>query len=342
MRALVLSEGYELLVDNVPIPVIKDNEVLIKIKSVGICGSDVHGFKGTTGRRIPPVIMGHELSGVIEKKGKHSLFKIGDRVAVNSTIYCGQCSECNLGHFSICSNRKVIGVSCSEYSRDGGMAEYISLPDHIVYELPDNVSYDEAALLEPCSVALHAVSKINVSKNKQILVFGAGTIGLLITHMLKMKGYENIYIVDKIKSRLDIALRMGATKKVLWDKSMLNEYSVQLEHPTLIDCIIDAVGTSDSLNAGIKMINRRGLIRLVGNTMGRVDFPLQDVVTKEIILKGSYAFNDEMAECISFMEQKKIDVKPLISKIIDLEEAPYWFKRLSEKDTEIVKVIIRL
>jgi L-iditol 2-dehydrogenase len=250
--------------------------------------------------------------------------------------------ECNLGHFSICSNRKVIGVSCSEYSRDGGMAEYISLPDHIVYELPDNVSFDEAALLEPCSVALHAVSKINIPKNKLLLVFGAGTIGLLITHMLKMKGYENIYIVDKINSRLDIALKMGATKKVLWDESMLNENSFQLEHSTLIDCIIDAVGTSDSLNAGIKMINRRGLIRLVGNTMGRVDFPLQDVVTKEIILKGSYAFNDEMSECISFMEQKKIDVKPLISKIIDLEKAPYWFKRLSENDTEIVKVIIRL
>lgn len=341
MRALVLSKGYELSVDKIPIPSINDNEVLIKIKSVGICGSDVHGFKGTTGRRIPPVIMGHELSGVIEKKGKDSSFSVGDRVAVNSTIYCGYCSECSLGHFSICSNRKVIGVSCSEYSRDGGMAEYISLPDHIVYKLPENVPFDEAALLEPCSVALHAVSEINIPKNKHILIFGAGTIGLLITHMLKMKGFENIHIVDKIKSRLDIALRMGASKKVLWDESMLNENSLQ-RRPALIDCIIDAVGTSDSLNAGIKMINRRGLIRLVGNTMGSVHFPLQDVVTKEIILKGSYAFNNEMSECISLMEQKKINVKPLVSKIIDLEEAPYWFNRLSENDTEVVKVIIRV
>lgn len=341
MRALVLSEGYDLSIKELPIPNINNNEVLIKVKAVGICGSDIHGFDGSTGRRIPPIIMGHELSGVVARTCKISSFNVGDRVTVNSTIYCGKCTECSNGNYSICSNRKVIGVSCKEYKQDGGMADYIALPEHIVHKIPNNVSFEEASMVEPCSVALHAISEIKIPKSKNILVFGAGTIGLLIVHVLKIQGYENLLSVDKIKGRLDTALKMGASKSIFWENSMLENYYFEKEYSKNIDCVVDAVGTSETLNASINIINKSGLIRLVGNISNRIQFPLQDVVAKEIRLIGSYAFNNEISDCLRLMEQKKIDVKPLLSKIIDLEDALYWLKYLSSKDSDIIKVIIK-
>ena len=131
MRALVLSEGYDLSVKELPIPNILNNDVLIKVRAVGICGSDIHGYNGSTGRRIPPIIMGHELSGTVEKISEDSSFQIGERVTAHSTIYCQNCQDCKSGKFSICENRTVIGVSCDEFKKDGAMADYIALPEHI-------------------------------------------------------------------------------------------------------------------------------------------------------------------------------------------------------------------
>lgn len=340
MRALVLSENYDLSIKELPIPTINNNEVLIKVKAVGICGSDVHGQDGSTGRRIPPIIMGHELSGTIEKTCNNSLFKIGDNVTAHSTIYCKKCVECESGKYSICKNRKVIGVSCEEFKQDGGMADYIVLPEHILYKIPKNVTFEEAAMAEPCAVALHAVSKIKIPKNKNILVFGGGTIGLLIVHSLRMQGYNNIISVDKIPERLDIALKMGANKSILWKKDEIDNF---FENKLIknIDCVVDAVGTSETLNAAIKIIRNGGLIRLVGNISNTVEFPLQDVVSKEIKLIGSYAFYSELSECLRLMQQNKIDVTPLLSKVIKLEDASYWFKYLASSDSEIIKVIIK-
>jgi len=341
MRALVLSEGYNLSIKETIIPRIGNNEVLVKVQAVGICGSDVHGYDGSTGRRIPPIIMGHELSGIIEKTTKNSSFQVGDHVTAHSTIYCGKCIECKNKNFSICNNRKVIGVSCKEFKQDGAMSDYIALPEHIVYKIPKNVSFEEAAMAEPCSVALHAISKIEISKRKNILVFGCGTIGLLIVHTLKIKGYKNIISVDKVQARLDKAIEMGAKESILWDKTMQNSDFTDNILLNNIDCIVDAVGTSETLNASINIINNGGFIRLVGNISNEIKFPLQDVVSKEIKLIGSYAFCSEFSECLIMMQQKKINVKPILSKIIKLEDAPYWFKKLASGDSEIIKVIIK-
>ena len=340
MRALVLSKSYNLSIKELPYPKINNNEVLIKVRAVGICGSDVHGQDGSTGRRIPPIIMGHEFSGTVEKISNNSLFKIGDNVTSHSTIYCKKCIECDKSNFSICINRKVIGVSCDEFKQDGAMADYIVLPEHILYKIPKNVTFEEAAMAEPCSVALHAVSNIKIPKENKILVFGAGTIGLLIIQCLKIQGFKNIISVDKIAERLDVAIKMGANKHILWEENQMKSF-VHNDLLKEINCVIDAVGTSETLNAAIKIISNGGLIRLVGNISNKVDFPLQEVVSKEINLSGSYAFHNEISNCLSLMQQRKIDVKPLLSKVIELEEAPQWFNKLASSTSEIIKVIIK-
>src|ERR1017187_2764723 len=158
MKALVLSEYKKLDLIDVPRPEPAAQEVLIRVHACGICGSDVHGFDGSTGRRIPPVIMGHEASGVVASVGSAVRnFREGERVTFDSMISCGACDFCRRGAANLCDRRQVLGVSCTEFRRDGAFAEYVTVPEHIVFRLPDSVSFEHAAMVEPVSVAVHAV-----------------------------------------------------------------------------------------------------------------------------------------------------------------------------------------
>src|SRR5664280_1414952 len=180
MNALVLSEYKRLAVESVPVPTCGPTDVLVQVAACGICGSDVHGYDGTSGRRIPPIVMGHEAAGEVAATGTAvSKCQVGDRVTFDSTVYCGECPFCLRGDVNLCDRRQVIGVSCSDYRRAGAFAEYIAVPERIVYRLPDTMSFPEAAMLEAVSVALHAVRVTGEVQGKTALVVGAGMIGLL-------------------------------------------------------------------------------------------------------------------------------------------------------------------
>src|SRR5271170_6892203 len=157
MKALLLSEYKHLAVADLPDPVPGPGELLVRVAACGICGSDVHGYDGSSGRRIPPLVMGHEASGTVAEVGPETaLFSVGDRVTFDSTVYCGQCEYCLSGNLNLCDNRQVVGVSCGDYRRHGAFAEYVVVPERIVYRLPDELAFAEAAMLEAVSVALHA------------------------------------------------------------------------------------------------------------------------------------------------------------------------------------------
>ena len=180
MTALVLTDYKQMSYCSVPDPEISSNEVLVRVKSCGICGSDIHGYDGSTGRRRPPVIMGHEASGIIEKIGTDvKTWVPGDRVTFDSTIYCNECDSCRKGYVNLCTNRKVIGVSCEDYRRDGAFAELIAIPQHILYRIPDNVTFDQAAMIEPLSVAFHAANLAPHQLGASVAVVGTGKIGML-------------------------------------------------------------------------------------------------------------------------------------------------------------------
>ena len=160
MRALLLSEYKKLSVVDMPTPEIGDDDVLVRVRACGICGSDIHGYDGSTGRRIPPLVMGHEAAGVIERVGRGVQgFAPGDRVSFDSTVSCGTCDFCRRGQINLCDNRTVLGVSCGDYRRHGAFAEYVAVPSRILYKLPDSLPFERAALIEAVSIAVHAVSR---------------------------------------------------------------------------------------------------------------------------------------------------------------------------------------
>src|SRR5688572_22917879 len=206
MRVLLLSEYKTLSVVDMPVPPVGDDEVLVRVKACGVCGSDIHGYDGSTGRRIPPLVMGHEAAGVIERAGSRvDGFAAGDRVTFDSMVSCGACHFCRRGQVNLCDNRMVLGVSCGDYRRHGAFAEYVSVPARILYQLPENLPFERAALTEAVSIAAHAVNRHVPAADDTALVIGAGMIGVLTIQVLKARGVPTIIAVDVDSRTLELA-----------------------------------------------------------------------------------------------------------------------------------------
>jgi L-iditol 2-dehydrogenase len=248
MKALILKEYNRFLYEDAPEPQIGPDDVLVKVRACAICGSDVHGMDGSTGRRIPPVVMGHEASGVIEKTGDHVTgFRTGDRVTFDSTVSCGTCSFCRQGQVNLCDNRRVLGVSCAEYRMNGAFAQYVSVPQHVLYLLPDSVSFERAAMVEPLSIALHAIRRSAISLNCSAVVVGAGMIGLLVVQLLKAAGCGSVVAVDLEQQKLDMAGKFGADVMLKADDPELTPKILASTRGRGADVAFEAVGISASL-----------------------------------------------------------------------------------------------
>src|ERR1700748_512357 len=216
MKSLLLQEYGKFAITEMPQPEPGAGEVLVRVAACGICGSDVHGYDGTSGRRIPPLVMGHEAAGTVAAIGTNvNGFKARERVTFDSTVYCGICAFCRNGEQNLCDTRQVIGVSCGDYSRAGAFAEYVSVPARIVYKLPEGLSFAEAAMLEAVSVALHAVAVSKLQGGETALVIGAGMIGLLTLQAARVGGCARIFVADIDATRLKSAADLGADKTIL-------------------------------------------------------------------------------------------------------------------------------
>lgn len=341
MKALVYTKPFQLEYVDYPDPVIGEEDVLVLIKACGICGSDVHGYKGTTGRRIPPVIMGHEASGVIVDSGKKVKgWKKGDRVTFDSTISCGSCYFCRKNQINLCNNRRVMGVSCEEYKQDGAMAEYLVVPQRILYLLPDGLEFEKAALVEPLSVAVHAINRTPVKPNDNIVVIGAGIIGLLVFQALKSYGHKDIIVVDTDQNRLNLAKKLGAGTVLNPDKLDVSSQISQMTNKLGADVVFEAVGIKPTVIICVNSLKKGGALTLIGNLAPVVDMPLQSIVTREISLYDSYISSGEYPLCLEMIANGAIDVDNLISEIKPLSEGAEWFKRLHEKQAGLMKVIL--
>src|SRR5215469_11535668 len=247
MKALLLSQYRHLEIADLPAPVPGPDEVLIRVAACGICGSDVHGYDGSSGRRIPPIVMGHEAAGTIVEVGSGvDGLRPGDRVTLDSTVYCGRCANCRRGQINLCDQRQVLGVSCGEYRRAGAFAEYVAAPARIVHKLPDSISFPEASMLEAVAVAMHAVSLAETPPDSTALVIGAGTIGLLILQALRAAGCSRVLITDVDSTRLKLAAELGATETILADDDTLARIS-KLTSETGVDGVLEAVGRTETI-----------------------------------------------------------------------------------------------
>jgi len=228
MKALIYTKPYTLEYSDFPDPAAGDDDVLIRVKACGICGSDVHGFTGKTGRRIPPLIMGHEAAGIVEELGRNvSGFEKGDRVCFDSTVYCNKCEACRAGRFNRCDKRQVLGVSVPHFRRHGAFAEYVAVPSWIVSKIPDQLSFVDAALLEPASIGTHAANRAPISAKDTVVTIGTGTIGLFVLQAAKLRGAAKVIAVDINDFRLDLAKKLGADVLINPLKSNLSEAVLQ-------------------------------------------------------------------------------------------------------------------
>jgi L-iditol 2-dehydrogenase len=324
-----------------PVPEIGDDEVLVRVRACGICGSDIHGYDGSTGRRVPPLVMGHEAAGVIERVGRSVKgFTNGERVSLDSTVSCGECDFCRRGRINLCDNRTVLGVSCGDYRRHGAFAEYVAVPSRIVHKLPDALPFERAALIEAVSIAAHAVSRCVPQPDDTVAVVGAGMIGVLIIQVLKDRGTRHIVAVDVDAERLALAQRLGAARTLNPEDGDLPAALRGITGGNGADVSFEAVGRGDTVLSAIRGLRKGGTAVLVGNLSPTVELPLQEIVSRELSVLGSCASSGEIPDCIDLLARGVVDVGPIISRTASLEEGPELFARLHGGDRTLMKVII--
>ncbi len=341
MKALLLSQYNQLDIADLPAPVPGEDEILVRVAACGICGSDVHGYDGTSGRRIPPIVMGHEAAGVVASVGAGvSKFKPGDRVTFDSTVYCGQCEFCLRGEINLCNNRQVVGVSCGDYRRAGAFAEYVVVPQRICYHLPEGLEFQEAAMLEAVSVALHAVRVSEMKGGETALVIGAGMIGLLTLQAAKAAGASKVLIADIDRTRLQTAQSIGADETLLLSGGELVKEILRRTGGKGVDLVLEAVGREETIAASISSVRKGGTVTLIGNISPEVKIPLQVVVSRQIRLQGSCASSGEYPQAMELLASGKIKVKPLITAVAPLSDGPRWFARLHAGEPNLMKVVL--
>lgn len=330
MKALVLNRYSQLDYQEFPAPAPAADEVLVRVRACGVCGSDIHGWDGSTGRRQPPLIMGHEAAGEVAAAGPHvTRWRIGDRVTFDSTLYCGACAHCRAGRVNLCENRRVVGVSPGEYRQHGAFAEYVAVPERVLYRLPDALTFERAAMVEPVSIALHAVGRVKVSAGDAAVVVGTGMIGTLVVQALRWAGCGTVIAVDLDDKKLSLARELGAHHVLRSDACDVVAEVMKLTGGRGADLAFEVVGVTTTLDLALRSLRKGGTAVLVGNLAPKTNFPLQLVVTRELSVLGSCGSAGEYPLCLELIANGTIRVDPLISAVAPLAEGDAWFRRLS-------------
>ncbi len=342
MKALVLEEYNKFVYKDFPDPEIADDEVLVKVEAAGICGSDVHGMDGSSGRRIPPIIMGHEAAGTIISIGKNTEgWSVGTRVTFDSTIYRLDDWYTRKGYYNLSDDRLVLGVSPGEYRRHGAFADLVNVPQHILYRLPDEVTFTQASMVEPAAVAAHAVELTSVSWNDTAVVIGSGMIGLFVIQVLRAKGCGKIIAVDLEDDKLKLAKELGADYVLNPGEADVSKEVFRLTENRGADVAFEVVGISDTVKTAIECVRKGATITLVGNLSPTADIPLQAVVTRQLRLQGSCSICGEYPAVLDMIARGEVNVDAILSAEAPLSEGAEWFRRLYNKEPGLIKVVLK-
>lgn len=337
MKALVFHGDNDLRFEEVAIPEMADHETLVKVKAVGICGSDVHGYLGKTGRRTPPMIMGHEFSGVVEKTGKAvTNVRAGDRVVVFPYSTCGRCPYCGREAVNQCPDKKFFGV----FTVNGAMAQYLSVRSDLLFPLPGSTEFVHGALVEPLSVAARGVAKADIHPEDTVTIIGAGTIGLMSLILARMKRPKSTVMVDIIDGRLHLARELGAD---LTFNSQQDDpvgfISQQLKGGT--DIVIEAVGIEKTVQQSIQWAVRGGRVVIVGLSQRMMSLDMHEIVNKEVKIEGSFLYDRrEYREILKQLPALTPSLNRIVSLTAPLSEGVEMFKRLAKMEDNLLKVVL--
>ncbi len=336
MKGAVFEGKHRILVkDDFLKPEINSNGVLIKVKKVGICGTDVGSYE-TGGPNIPGKIIGHEFSGEIVKIGENvKKLKIGNRVTVNPQIPCNNCYYCNHDQENMC---KLQNYSLGT-TENGAMRDFINVKAERVHKLPDNVSYDGGAIVEPLSIALHAIQQSGFKIGDTAAVIGTGPIGLFVIQILRASGAKKIFALEPVESKQKIALELGADKvfkPILWNKIVRATDKIGPDH------VYDCVGLSSTVTTSLSLIKKGGCITIIGMHDSSYEINNARLITiNSITVKGTYGYNQDVYKtAISLLEQGKINIELIITNRIIINEIPQMFEKLANPPHDELKVLV--
>ena len=337
MKAIVIPNPDEIEIREVPMPEIKEGEALLKVRYVGICGADVASFTGNQPFTTYPRIPGHEFSAeIVEIPENDKGLKAGEIVTCNPYFNCGGCYSCERGFVNCCTDNQTMGVQ-----RDGAFCEYISMPVERIYD-GKGLSAEELALIEPFSISQHAVSRCTIKENDNVLVIGAGPIGLFALLAAKAK-CKNVVVADILDNRLELAKEYGAVAVVNTKKQSLEEFTNDFTNGKGFDVCIEACGAPETFLGCIDSCAFAGNIVLIGNGKRETSFVHSIILKKELNIFGSRnALKDDFINNINLVASKECDVMKMVSRVYDMENALDAFKALANNDGTLAKILIKI
>ncbi len=326
-----------------PIPQPKDDEVLVKLDYVGICGSDMHYYEtGAIGDKVvePPFVLGHEPGGVVVEVGKDvKHLKVGDRVALEPGKTCGHCEFCKTGKYNLCPD--VIFFATPPV--DGVFQEYVAHEADLCFKLPDNVSTMEGALIEPLAVGFHAAIQGDSHAGQKAVVFGSGCIGLVSMMALKARGVSNVYVVDIMDKRLEKAMELGATAVINGAKEDVAERIRQLTGGAGCDLAIETAGTEITTRQAIDVVKKGSNIVLVGySKTGEMTLPMSKVLDKELTFKSVFRYRHIYPLAIEAVSQGKVNLKGIVTNVFDLDDTQNAMDSSVKNKADIVKAVVKI
>ena len=338
MKALVYTGPRRVELQELPQPTVKPKEALVRIRAAGVCGSDVHGFLGKNKKRVPPLVLGHEFSGEIIQVGKEiSNFRVGDRVAVYPLVTCGQCRYCKTNRQHICPKRKLYGLDFH-----GALAEYVSAPEPCLFRMPTGMGFSDGALVEPLANAIHVVEKCLPIKNQTGVIYGAGSIGLLIFWIARHLGASRLAIVDINARRLETLKKMGADLVIDASAQRPVDAILRWTDGQGAEFTIDAVGNQTCRENAVACTAAGGISTWIGLEADPFELSGFDIVRREIEIKGSYAYSmKDFVSAMSLLEQKLLPTEQFVQEA-QLERGQDIFNELADRHCSLTKVIFTI
>lgn len=331
-----MEKPWNIEISDVQMPEPKEGEALLRVKSAGICGSDIGAFRGTNGLVSYPRIIGHEIAGEvisIPENNKNGI-KPGDRVIVDPYLYCGHCYPCSIGRTNCCVDLKVLGVHV-----DGGMAEYFCHPADMLLKVPDDMPWDIIPLAEPLTIALHGIHRLNLKAGEHIAINGAGPIGLLAAMVALHYGAEPI-MIDLVKERLDFAKSLGVRYTINLREEDLVEKVSEYTNGRMAECVMEASGANSAIRATLDIVSHAGRIALTGWPKQETPIPTDMITRKEVDVRGARTSAGEFPEAIDLIYHQKVDARRILTKVISIDEAPETIRDIEKNPGNYMKVNI--
>jgi L-gulonate 5-dehydrogenase len=333
MKSVLLSNPGQIQISTAEMPVRKADEVLFKVRSAGICGSDIGAYKGVNPLVTYPRIIGHEIAGeVLEVPENETELLPGDRILIEPYVYCGHCYPCSIGHTNCCENLTVRGVHI-----EGGMAEYVSHPRHLVHKVPDNIPWNLVPMAEPLVISMHAIQQAETKAGQHVVITGAGQIGLLAAQYAIAIGAVPI-VVDPVDERLALARTLGVIHTVNPVTTDSVEDIKRITHDRMAEVVIEASGDARAIRNAIDYVSYAGHISLVGWPKSDIPLPTGLFTKKELTIRGSRNSVGQFPESLRLISEGKINVAALLTKTVSMEETPATVADIAEHPDRYLKV----